>query len=172
MAPKDSSLNFRGSLFNYFWAIVLISAVISFLEDFCRLLPARTVTVKCNHFVCQCVRKCWLLIWSPLYWQYNNFIGNTVIILQFAYLESVKSRLVNFKGSSLSICHNSYLLLTIKTEYEKMSYSIENRRKCSNYFFNFWWVFQWFLPTILLTIQTLIAPKTGGNLKFIPTFWL
>ena len=44
--PKDSSLNFRGSLLSYFWPIMLISAVISILEDFGSLLPARTVTVK------------------------------------------------------------------------------------------------------------------------------
>ena len=46
IAPKDSSLNFRGYLFSYFWAIVLMSAVISILEDFGSPLPARTVTVK------------------------------------------------------------------------------------------------------------------------------
>ena len=44
--PKDSSLNFRGSLLSYFWAILLISAVITILEDFGSLLPARNVTVK------------------------------------------------------------------------------------------------------------------------------
>ena len=31
-APKDSFLNFRGSLFSNFWANVLISAVMSILE--------------------------------------------------------------------------------------------------------------------------------------------
>ena len=31
----------------YFWAIVLISAVIKILDDVGSLLPARTVTVKC-----------------------------------------------------------------------------------------------------------------------------
>ena len=46
IAPKDSSLNFRGSLLSFFWANVLISAVISIIEDFGSLLPARTVTVK------------------------------------------------------------------------------------------------------------------------------
>ena len=46
IAPKDSSLNFRGSLFSYFWAIMLIFAVITIIEDFGSLLPARTVTVK------------------------------------------------------------------------------------------------------------------------------
>ena len=45
IAPKDSSLNFRGSVFSYF-SIVLISAVMSILDDFGSLLPARTVTVK------------------------------------------------------------------------------------------------------------------------------
>ena len=44
--PKDSSLNFMGGLLSYFWAIVLISAVISILDDFGSLLPARTVTVN------------------------------------------------------------------------------------------------------------------------------
>ena len=44
--PKHSSLNFRGSLLNYFRAIVFISVVISVSEDFDRLLPARAVTVK------------------------------------------------------------------------------------------------------------------------------
>ena len=34
IAPKDSFLNFRGSLLGNFWAIVLISAVMSILEDF------------------------------------------------------------------------------------------------------------------------------------------
>ena len=48
IAPKDSSLNFRGSLLSYFWAILLISAVITILEDFGSLLPVRTVTVKSN----------------------------------------------------------------------------------------------------------------------------
>ena len=46
--PKDSSLNFKGSVLSYFWAIVLISTVISILDNFGSLLPARTVTVK-NH---------------------------------------------------------------------------------------------------------------------------
>ena len=46
MTPKDSSLNFRGSLLSYFWPILLISAVITILEDFGSPLPARTVTVK------------------------------------------------------------------------------------------------------------------------------
>ena len=50
IAPKDSSLNFRGSLFSYFLAIVLISAVISILDDFGSLLPARTVTVRLTQF--------------------------------------------------------------------------------------------------------------------------
>ena len=45
-APKDLSLNFRESLLNYCCAILLISAVISILEYFGSLLPARTVTVK------------------------------------------------------------------------------------------------------------------------------
>ena len=34
------------SLLSYFWAFVLISAVISIWDDFGSLLPARTVTVK------------------------------------------------------------------------------------------------------------------------------
>ena len=34
IAPKDSSLNFRGRLLSYFWAILLISTVITILEDF------------------------------------------------------------------------------------------------------------------------------------------
>ena len=46
IAPKDSSLNFRESLLSYFWAILLISAVIIILEDVGSLPPARTVTVK------------------------------------------------------------------------------------------------------------------------------
>ena len=46
IAPKDSSLNFMGSLLSYFSAILLISAVISLLVDFGSLLSARTVTVK------------------------------------------------------------------------------------------------------------------------------
>ena len=45
IAPKDLSLNFF-LLLSYFWAIVLISAFISILEDFGSLLPARTVTVN------------------------------------------------------------------------------------------------------------------------------
>ena len=45
-STKRFVLNFRGSLLDYFWAIVLISAVISILEDFGSLLPARTVTVE------------------------------------------------------------------------------------------------------------------------------
>ena len=40
IAPKDSSLNFRGSRLNYFRTIVLISAVISILEYFGSLPPA------------------------------------------------------------------------------------------------------------------------------------
>ena len=43
IAPKDSSLNFRGIICSYFWAIMLIAAGISILDS---LLPARTVTVK------------------------------------------------------------------------------------------------------------------------------
>ena len=39
------SISGRG-LSSYFWAIVLISALISILDDFGSLLPARTVTVK------------------------------------------------------------------------------------------------------------------------------
>ena len=46
IAPKDSSWNFRRSLLGYFWAIVLIFAVISILEDIGTLMPGRTVTVK------------------------------------------------------------------------------------------------------------------------------
>ena len=46
IAPKDSSLNFSGSLLGYFWAIMLISAVISNLEDFGSLLPPRPIAVK------------------------------------------------------------------------------------------------------------------------------
>ena len=46
IAQKDSSLNFRESLLSYFWAILLIYAVITILKDFDSLLPARTVTVK------------------------------------------------------------------------------------------------------------------------------
>jgi len=46
IASKDSSLNFRGSPSSYFWAIVLISAVISILVNVDSLLQARTVTVK------------------------------------------------------------------------------------------------------------------------------
>ena len=45
IALKDSSLNFRGLLGN-FCVIVLIFAVISILEDFGSLLPARPVAVK------------------------------------------------------------------------------------------------------------------------------
>ena len=33
-------------LWSYFWAIVIISAFISILDDFGNLLPARTVTVN------------------------------------------------------------------------------------------------------------------------------
>ena len=46
LAPKDSYLNFKGSLLSYFWAIVLISAVMSIFGDFGSLLPARPVAVK------------------------------------------------------------------------------------------------------------------------------
>ena len=35
-----------GILLSYFWAIVLISAVISIFKDFGSILPARTMTVK------------------------------------------------------------------------------------------------------------------------------
>ena len=38
IAPKESSLDFRGSLLSYFWAIMLISAVLSILEEFGSLL--------------------------------------------------------------------------------------------------------------------------------------
>jgi len=40
IAPKDSFLNFRGSLFSYFPAFVLIAGVISILEDFGSIMPA------------------------------------------------------------------------------------------------------------------------------------
>ena len=46
MVPKDSSLNFRGSLFGYFCDTLLISVVNTLLRDSGSLLPARTVTVK------------------------------------------------------------------------------------------------------------------------------
>ena len=46
IAPKDSSLNFKAGLLSLFWAILLISTVITILEDFGSLLPARTVTVN------------------------------------------------------------------------------------------------------------------------------
>ena len=49
IAPKDSFLNFRGSLLSNFWAIVLIFADMRILEDFGSLLPARSVTVKYIH---------------------------------------------------------------------------------------------------------------------------
>ena len=48
IAPKDSAFNFRGSLLNYFWAIVLISVVMNISEDFGSLLPARAVSAKDN----------------------------------------------------------------------------------------------------------------------------
>ena len=50
IAPKDSSLNFRGSLLSYFWAIMLISAVMSIFEDFGNLLQAHSVAVKIKNF--------------------------------------------------------------------------------------------------------------------------
>ena len=43
---KRFVFEFQGSLLGYVWAIVLISAVISILEDFGSLLPARFVTVN------------------------------------------------------------------------------------------------------------------------------
>ena len=43
---KRIVFEFQGGLLSYFWAIVLISAVMSILDDFGSLLPARTVTVK------------------------------------------------------------------------------------------------------------------------------
>ena len=43
---KRFVFEFQGESLVLFWAIVLISAVISILEDFGSLLPARTVTVK------------------------------------------------------------------------------------------------------------------------------
>ena len=46
IAPKDLSLNFTGSLLSYFWAIMLISVVMSIFEDFGSLLPARSVAVN------------------------------------------------------------------------------------------------------------------------------
>ena len=46
IAPKDSSLNFRGSLVSYFRAIMLIFAVMRISEDFGSPLPARPVAVK------------------------------------------------------------------------------------------------------------------------------
>ena len=46
IAPKDSSLNFRWSVFSYCLTILLISAVITILEDFGSLMPACSVTVK------------------------------------------------------------------------------------------------------------------------------
>ena len=48
IAPKDSSMNFRGILWSYFWAIVLIFAVMSIFKDFGSLLPAHPVAVKIN----------------------------------------------------------------------------------------------------------------------------
>ena len=45
---KRFVFEFQGGLLSYFWAIVLISAVISILDDFGSLLPARTVTVNAN----------------------------------------------------------------------------------------------------------------------------
>ena len=43
---KRLVLEFQGESLELFWATVLISAVISILEDFDSLLPARTVTVN------------------------------------------------------------------------------------------------------------------------------
>ena len=43
---KRFVFEFQGGLLSYFWAIVPISTVISILDDFGSLLPARTVTVK------------------------------------------------------------------------------------------------------------------------------
>jgi len=45
-STKRFVFEFQGGLWSYFWAIMLISAVMSILEDFGSLLPARTVTVK------------------------------------------------------------------------------------------------------------------------------
>ena len=46
---KRFVFEFQESLLSYFWAIVLISAVISILGDFGSLLPAGTVTVKLEY---------------------------------------------------------------------------------------------------------------------------
>ena len=43
---KRFGFEFQGGLLSYFWAIRLISAVISILDDFGSLLSARTMTVK------------------------------------------------------------------------------------------------------------------------------
>ena len=66
IAPKDSSLNFRGSLVSYFRAIMLIFAVMRISEDFGSPLPARPVAVKSGiHWPGRDVRA-W--IWTYRLW--------------------------------------------------------------------------------------------------------
>ena len=64
IAPKDTFLNFRGSLLTNSWAFVLIFVVMSILEDFDSLLPAavpaRSVAVKERI----CFRKNLIYFWS------------------------------------------------------------------------------------------------------------
>ena len=67
IAPKDSSLNFRGSLLSYFWAIMLIFAVMSISEDFGSLLPARSVAVKCL----------WIIIINNNFWFVNDIYSDS-----------------------------------------------------------------------------------------------
>ena len=67
IAPKDSSLNFRGILQCYFGAIVFISAVMSIFEDFGSLLPARPVAVK------------YLYIWNNNYFQFDRQNHSNII---------------------------------------------------------------------------------------------
>ena len=69
---------FQGGLSSYFWAIVLISAIISILDDFGSLLSARTVTVKgqTQALLRSRLVRVKITLWSEMFvWEYLNVWG-------------------------------------------------------------------------------------------------
>ena len=85
------SVNFRWSLLSFFRAIVLISAVISILEDFGSLLPARSVTVKDKQRIIATMNKFLHKIFPKKVFFGNKFEINHCIIFNI----NIRSKPIN-----------------------------------------------------------------------------
>ena len=110
IAPKDSSLNSRGSLLSYFWAILLISALITILENFGSLLPARTVTVKREFF--KILRKADEILRSVIL---KSIDWNRLTLVQIAFhlknpstVKPLDSEFQRIQSTSMLLHHRYY----------------------------------------------------------------